>query len=152
MTTTTSVPTAGATGSRSIRTRLLAGIAGLAVIQLVHLLDVLRYVEEASFPGVLADPLAAVGIGVAVIALATLLLRRKSARTWTIVASVSVALGFVLHHGIPVELGTNNPYWTFDDGNRADAFRWATVIALIALGAWTAVTAWRTTSTELDAG
>jgi hypothetical protein len=40
-------------------------------------------------------------------------------------------------------------YFTFADGNRADAFRWSTVIVLIALGAWTAVSAWRTQPDEL---
>ena len=126
------------------RTRLLVATAALALIQLVHLIDVLRYAEDASFPGVLADPLAAIGIGLAIVAFATLLLGGRSARSWVIVASGAVALGFVLHHGIPVELGTNNPYFTLEDGNRADWFRWLTVIVLVALGGWTARSAWRT--------
>ncbi len=70
----------------------------------------------------------------------------RSARSWVIVASGAVALGFVLHHGIPVELGVNNPYFTVEDGNRADWFRWLTVIVLVALGGWTALSAWRTTA------
>lgn len=130
------------------RTRLLAATAALALIQLIHLIDVLRYAEDASFPGVLADPLAAIGIGLATVAFATLLLGGRSARSWVIVASGAVALGFVLHHGIPVELGTNNPYFTLEDGNRADWFRWLTVIVLVALGSWTALTAWRTGTTR----
>lgn len=130
------------------RTRLLAATAALALIQLVHLLDVLRYAEDASFPGVLADPLAAIGIGLEAVAFATLVLRRASARNWVIVASGVVAAGFALQHGIPVELGANNPYFTIEDGNRADWFRWVTVIVLVVLGGWTALTAWRTTTTR----
>jgi hypothetical protein len=128
---------------RDVRARLLIAITALAVIQFVHLVDVLRYAEGATFPQVLFDPLAAVGIGLAAGAATMLALRRPSARMWSIAASAAVAVGFLLHHGIPVDLGTNNPYFTLDDGNRADLFRWATVVALIALGAWTARTAWR---------
>lgn len=128
---------------RDVRARLLIAITALAVIQFVHLVDVLRYAEGATFPQVLFDPLAAVGIGLAAGAATMLVLRRPSARMWSIAASAAVAAGFLLHHGIPVDLGTNNPYFTLDDGNRADAFRWLTVVALIGLGAWTARTAWR---------
>lgn len=139
MTTATTAPLETTT-----RKRLLAATAALALIQLIHLIDVLRYAEDASFPGVLADPLAAIGIGLAIVAFAALVLGRRSARSWVIVASGAVALGFVLQHGIPVELGTNNPYFTLEGGNRADWFRWLTVIVLVALGSWTALTAWRT--------
>ena len=145
-TTTTGVATAN--DPTDVRSRLLAGTAALIVVQLVHLLDVLRYVPEASFPGVLADPLAAVGIGLATFAFVLLVARRPSARRTTIVAALAVAAGVLLHHGIPFDLGTNNPYWTFDEGNRADVLRWATVVVLIALGAWTAATAWRSSTIE----
>ena len=148
MTTTTSDPTLVAADGTTVRRRLLAGTAGLIAVQLIHLLDVLRYVPEATFPGVLGDPLAAVGIGLATFAFVLLLAGRPSARRTTIVAAAAVAGGFVLHHGIPVELGTNNPYWTFEAGNRADFLRWATVVVLIVLGAWTAVTAWRSGAPE----
>ena len=144
-TTDVAAPTDPAT---NVRTRLLAGTTALVVVQLVHLLDVLRYVPEASFPGVLADPLAAVGIGAATFAFVLLAARRPSAGRATLVAALAVAAGFVLHHGIPVELGTNNPYWTFEEGNRADFVRWATVVVLIALGAWTAATAWRASTVD----
>lgn len=134
---------AAATERSSTRSTLLTATGGLALLQLVHLLDVLRYADDATFPGVLADPLAAIGIGLAVIAATALALRRPSARMWTIAASAGVAVGFLLHHGIPIDLGTNNPYFTLEDGNRADWFRWTTVVVLIALGAWTARAAWR---------
>jgi hypothetical protein len=128
----------------SIRGKLLVGTAALAVLQLVHLLDVLRYDDTASFPGVLADRQAVVGIGLASMAFLALVLRHPPARVMTIVASAVVALGFVLHHGIPVHFaGLTNPYWTSADGNRADWFRWTTVLVIIVVGAFTGMAAWR---------
>lgn len=47
----------------TLRTTLLIATAALVLIQPVHLLDVLRYAEDATFPGVLLDPLAGIGIG-----------------------------------------------------------------------------------------
>jgi len=136
-----------------LRRRLLVGTAALAAVQLVHLLDVLRYDDDASFPDVLGDPQAVVGIGLAAVAMLLLALQHPAARAMTITASVVVALGFVLHHGIPFDLdGVNNPYWTFGAGNRADWFRWTTVLVLIALGAWTATTALRAPRAEFDGG
>ncbi|MCU1428175.1 MAG: hypothetical protein JWL83_2175 [Actinomycetia bacterium] len=127
-----------------VRGRLLAGTAALAVLQLVHLLDTLRYDDTASFPSVLVDRQAAIGIGFVTVAFFLLIIEHPSARTTTIGASVVVAVGFVLHHGIPVVIGgVTNPYWTAKDGNRADWFRWTTVLVLIALGIWTATSAWR---------
>ena len=128
----------------NVRSKLLVGTAALAVLQLVHLLDVLRYDDTASFPGVLADRQAVVGIGLASIAFLALALRHSPARSLTITASAVVALGFVLHHGIPVHLGgLTNPYWTAADGNRADWFRWTTVLVIIAVGAFTGIAAFR---------
>jgi hypothetical protein len=135
----------------NVRRRLMVGTAALAVLQVVHLLDVLRYDATASFPGVLADRQAVVGIGLASFAFVLLVVGHPAARVMTIAASVVVAAGFVLHHGIPVHIdGLTNPYWTSADGNRADWFRWATVLVLIALGAGTAIAAWRASSDAID--
>ena len=79
------------------------------------------------------------GIGAAVIACVLLLRRHSFARPATILGAGLVALGFVEHHLIPASFGNNNPYFTFDDGNRADWFRWSTVLVLVALGAWTSL-------------
>lgn len=128
----------------SLRVRLLVGTATLLLLQLIHLLDVLRYDDTASFPGVLADRQAIIGMGLATLAFVLLVSRHRAARLTTITASTVVALGFVLHHGIPVHFaGLTNPYWTVADGNRADWFRWTTVLVIIAVGALVATTAWR---------
>ncbi len=128
----------------NVRRRLLVGTSALAALQFVHLLDVLRYDDSASFPGVLLDPLAIIGIGLASIAFVLLVVRHPAARVMTIVASAVVAVGFVLHHGVPLHVaGLTNPYWTPAEGNRADWFRWATVLVIIAVGALLGTTAWR---------
>ena len=128
----------------SARRRLIIGTAALAVLQLFHLIDVLRYDNAASFPGVLVDRQAIIGMGLTAIAFALLVRRHEAARMLTIVASTVVAIGFVLHHGIPVQIeGVTNPYWTAADGNRADWIRWTTVIAIIAIGVGTGLSAWR---------
>ncbi len=64
-------------------------------------------------------------------------------------AGLGVGVGFLLYHGIPVDLGANNPYWGTPDAN-ADAIMWASVIALILIGAWTAWTAWTANRTSVD--
>ena len=128
----------------SVRRKLLVGTAALAALQLVHLLDVLRYDDTASFPGVLVDRQAIVGIGLASVAFVLLAVRHSAARVMTITASSIVALGFVLHHGIPVRFaGLTNPYWTSASGNRADWFRWTTVLVIVAVGGFVGATAWR---------
>jgi hypothetical protein len=130
--------------SSTVRHQLLVGLAVLAGLQLFHLLDVLRYDDTASFPGVLAEPQGIAGVTLTVFAFVFVLWREPAARMATIVASSVVAVGFVLHHGIPVQIGSlTNPYWTPANGNRADWIRWTTVVTIIAVGAFTASTAWR---------
>lgn len=122
-------------------TKLLAQTGLLALVQVAHSLDALRYADEATFPGVLTDPLALLGIGSAAGAFALVAARRPSGRTAALLAGAAVALGFTLYHGIPFDLGVNNPYWDLD-GTRADAIQWATVVGAIVAGLWTAHTAW----------
>lgn len=145
---TVQIPVGSGHPDRRVRTKVLVGTGLLAVLQLVHLLDVLRYDETASFPAVLGDPLAVFGIGGAMAGFAWTAREWRSARTVSGAVAGAIALGFLLQHGLPFDLGgVNNPYWT-SDGNRADLFRWATVLVLIALGVWTARTAW--SSSHLD--
>ena len=128
----------------SIRPRLIVGMAALAALQLFHLLDVLRYDDAASFPGVLVDRQAIIGMGLTAVAFVLLVRRHPAARLVTIMASAVVAVGFVIHHGIPAQIdGVTNPYWTAADGNRADWIRWTTVLVIIAVGGIMGMTAWR---------
>jgi hypothetical protein len=122
------------------RTRLLTGAGLLVSVQIGHLLDVLRYADGVSLPEVLVNPLAWVGIGVALVAFLSAARGHRTARPLGVMAGLAVSVGFALYHGIPVDLGVNNPYWG-PSGADADAIMWASVIALIAIGAWTALIA-----------
>lgn len=135
----------------SNRTKLLAGTGALALVQLTHLLDVLRYSDTATFPRVLADPIALTGIGTATLAFAALAIHRPGGSTLALVAGSAIALGFTLYHGLPFDLGVNNPYWGTGEGS-ADLIQWSTVIGAIAVGAWTARTAWHTSTAPSERG
>jgi hypothetical protein len=118
--------------------------AFLVLLQVGHLVDVLRYDDTASFPGVLGDPVAIFGIGIVTVAIVLLAIHHRLAPLVTAAAGAAIAVGFVLTHAIPVKLGgLNNPYWTLDGGNEADLIRWVSVVALVALGGWTTWAAWR---------
>lgn len=121
--------------------KLLIGTAALALVQLAHLLDVLRYADNAAFPAVLFDPLGVLGVGIAAAAFIAVAAKLEIGRTLALVAGATVAVGFTLYHGIPFDLGVNNPYWD-TSGSQADAIQWLTVIGAIAIGASTAHTAW----------
>jgi hypothetical protein len=119
------------------RARLLTGTGLLVLVQLGHLLDVLRYADGVSLAEVLNNPLAWTGIGVALAAFVAAAADHRTARPLGVMAGLAVSVGFLLYHGIPVDLGVNNPYWG-TPGADADAIMWASVIVLIAVGAWTA--------------
>lgn len=125
-----------------LRRRLLLGTGLLVAVQVGHLLDVLRYAEDVALVEVLVDPLAWVGIGIALTAFLAVAARHRAARRLAALAGAGVATGFLLYHGIPVDLGANNPYWGVP-GADADAIMWASVLVLIAVGAWTAAIALR---------
>jgi hypothetical protein len=126
------------------RSKLLIGTAALAIVQFAHLLDVLRYADNATFPAVLLDPLGLFGVGVAAAAFVAVAAKLEIGTTLALLAGTTVAVGFTLYHGIPFDLGVNNPYWD-TSGSQADAIQWLTVIGAIAIGAWTAHTAWQPT-------
>ena len=121
------------------RQLMLLALAGLVIVQLGHLLDVLRYDPHASFPSVLAKPRAFLGIGLAALAFIAVQMRWRVARGLALFAGGGVAIGFILYHGIPFDLGANNPYWGAH--SHADLIRWLTVLATIAVGFWVALLA-----------
>src|SRR5688572_22880865 len=116
------------------RRLLLLGTAGLALLQFLHLVDVLRYTDDVDLVGLFFAPDAVVGIGSSLIAFALLSARRSAGRMWALGASAVVTVGFVQHHLLPTYSGGANPYYTFDDGFRGDAIRWMTVLAIVAVG------------------
>jgi hypothetical protein len=126
------------------RTKLVAATAALTLTQVAHLVDVLRYDDSATIRELLTDPPAALGITLAGIAFAALVMKSHHARVIAAIAGGSVGTGFILYHGIPVDLGANNPYW---GSGTADLIQWATVIAAITAGATTLWLAASDTST-----
>jgi hypothetical protein len=118
------------------RRTLLVALLALALVQLAHLLDVFRYADDAKLSSVLLDRQALFGIGAAAVAFVAVLRNERFARQLAAVAGGVVAVAFTLYHGIPFDLGVNNPYW--GPNAHADLIRWLTVIAAIAVGVWTA--------------
>ncbi len=114
---------------------LLVALLALALVQLAHLLDVFRYADHARWSSVLLDRPALFGIGAAAVAFIAVSRRERFARQLAAGAGGIVAVGFTLYHGIPFDLGVNNPYWGPDAD--ADLVRWLTVLAAIAVGGWT---------------
>ncbi len=125
-----------------LRTHTLVALAALALVQLFHLLDVLRYADDAEFPAVLIDPLAISGIGAAIVASLTVATSRRHGAQLSIAAGGAVAIGFVLYHGIPVDLAVNNPYWG-PDSDGADAIQWLSVLGAIAAGVTASSLGWQ---------
>jgi hypothetical protein len=114
---------------------LLVALLALAFVQLAHLLDVFRYADHARVSSVLLDRPALFGIGAAAVAFIAVSRRERFARRLAIAAGGIVAVGFTLYHGIPFDLGVNNPYWGPDAD--ADLIRGLTVLAAIVVGVWT---------------
>ena len=127
------------------RTRtLVIALLALASVQLLHLLDALRYSPNATFPGVFNDPAALFGVSAAFISAIAVARHEPIARALALATGAAVAIGFTLYHGIPVQLRHNNPYWGPD--GHADALRWLTVLLAIGLAMWVIVLAARLVS------
>jgi hypothetical protein len=117
------------------RRMLLIALLALTLVQLAHLLDVFRYAENAKLSSLLLERQGQFGIVAAAVAFIAVLRREPFARHLSVAAGGIVAVGFTLYHGIPFDLGVNNPYWGADA--HADLIRWLTVLAAIAVGVWT---------------
>jgi hypothetical protein len=119
-----------------IRDRTALGLAALAVLQFLHLLDDLRTDPESDLASILLRPQPILGIGGTIAAF--VLVRRGApiGRTLALVAAGLVALGFVVSHGSPAEVGPTKPYW--GDGS-ADALQWLGVSLILACCAYIAV-------------
>ena len=122
------------------RRTLVVALLALAFVQLLHLLDGLRYSSTATFPGVLNDPAAMFGVTAALVAAIAVVRDEPIARALAIATGAAIAIGFTLYHGIPVRLRHNNPYWGRD--GHADAIRWLTVVTAIGIAIWVIVLAW----------
>jgi hypothetical protein len=129
------------------RRTLLFALLALVLVQCAHLLDVFRYSDDAKVSSLLFERQGQFGVIAAVIAFIAVLRQERFARELAVAAGAIVAVGFTIYHGIPFDLGINNPYWG-PDGD-ADLIRWLTVLAAIAVGIWTVRVA---LGTKVDAG
>jgi hypothetical protein len=105
----------------TVKDRTSRGLAALAVLQSLHLLDELRTDEAADLAGVLLRPQPVIGIGGTIAALVLVRRGAEMGRTLALAAAGLVAFGFLLSHGIPAETARTKPYW--GDGS-ADALQW----------------------------
>lgn len=120
----------------TVRDRTALGLAALAALQLLHLLDDLRTDPEAN----LLRPQPVLGIGGTLVALFLIRRGAPAGRVLALVAAGLVTWGFLLSHGIPVEVGPSKPYW--GDGS-ADALQWLGVTLIWACCAFVWVNARR---------
>jgi len=113
--------------------QLLVALVALALIQVAHILDQLRWSSTATFPSVLfTEQNGQFGIVLTLVACIAVVTRSDYGPLLATLAGAVVALGFVLYHGIPFKLGVNNPYW--GPNGHADVIRWLTVFTAIAVG------------------
>jgi hypothetical protein len=105
----------------TVRDRAVWALGALAALQLLHLLDELRTDEAADLAGLLLRPQPIVGIGGALVALVLVRHRHPLGRTLALWLAGTVAIGFLLSHGIPVESSRTKPYW--GEGS-ADVRQW----------------------------
>jgi len=122
------------------RGQVLVALVALALVQVAHILDQLRWSSGSTFSSVLVgEPNGQLGIVLALVAFLAVVTRWEHAPRLASLAGGVVAVGFVLYHGIPFKPGVNNPNW--GPNGHADAIRWLTVLTAIALGitvAWLA--------------
>jgi peptidoglycan/LPS O-acetylase OafA/YrhL len=123
-----------------IRDRTALALGALAVLQFLHLLDDLRTDPEADVAGIFLRPQPILGIGGTVAAIVAVRRGAPIGRPLALLAAGVVALGFIVSHGSPVEVGPTKPYW--GDGS-ADALQWLGVSLILACCAYIAVFARR---------
>jgi hypothetical protein len=114
---------------KNLRDRIALGLAALAVLQLLHLLDELRTDTAADFAETVLRPQPIVGIGGTLVALVAVHRGARAGRPLALAVAGLVAIGFVLSHGIPAEGARTEPYW--GDGS-ADVLQWLGVSLILA--------------------
>ena len=108
----------------------LAGIA-LVVIQVVHG-AIPAETDAEGYVGLVAGLVALVASLTSVYGLR---LGRPWAPTLTGTTGLSVAIGFLLYHALPITSSFTNPYW---DEPKIGIVQWAPVFACIGVGLWCA--------------
>jgi len=122
-----------------VRDRRLVRAAGaLVAIQVIHAAIPAKTTAE----GYVGLVLGAIALVASTAAFFGLRAGKPWARPLLGVTGASVAVGFVLYHALPIHSAFTNPYF----GTRSiGALQWAPVIGAVAIGAWCAFEAWRST-------
>jgi hypothetical protein len=116
--------------------RLLRAAAALIGIQVIHAAIPAKTSAEGYFGLVLG----AIALAASVAAFFGLRNRKTWARPLLGLTGLSIAVGFLLYHALPIHSALTNPYV----GEPAvGALQWAPVIAAIAIGLWSAWEAFR---------
>jgi hypothetical protein len=113
----------------NLRDRIALGLAALAALQILHLVDELRVDEYANLAEAVLRPQPILGIGGTLVALVAVRRGVRIGRPLAQTLAATVALGFVLSHGIPQESARTKPYW--GDGS-ADVLQWLGVSLILA--------------------
>ena len=127
----------GSGGAASEWTQLTWAAVSLLVAQIAHTVAAFwgPEVVEGSNEGAVGEPLGLLALIASSVAIGGAA-RRSSWAPWLgAVTGLSVAVGFVLYHGIPVHSFFTNTYWR----SGVSFVDWAVVALCVAAGVWTFV-------------
>lgn len=120
-----------------MRNRLIAAASALLAIQVIHG-AIPAETDAEGYVGLVAG---AVGFVASITALVGMVKGRSWARTLLGTTGLSIAVGFLLYHALPITSPATNPYFGQDE---IGLVQWAPVIAAIAIGLWAAWESFRT--------
>jgi hypothetical protein len=109
--------------------RIVPATAALIAIQVIHA-AIPAKTDAEGYVGLVAGLFALVA---SVTALVGLVRHRPWARPLSGLTGISVAVGFVLYHALPIHSALTNPYFGTDN---IGLLQWAPVIGTIAIGLW----------------
>ncbi|MBV8959897.1 MAG: hypothetical protein JO087_14105 [Actinobacteria bacterium] len=109
--------------------RIVPATAALIAIQVIHG----AIPAKTNAEGYTGLVLGSIALVASIVALVGLRRERPWARTLSGVTGVSVAVGFVLYHALPIHSYFTNPYFGTDN---IGLLQWAPVIGAIAIGLW----------------
>lgn len=114
-----------------MRNRLIASASALIAIQVIHG-AIPAETDAEGYVGLVAG---AAGLIASITALVGIVRGRSWARTLLGTTGLSIAVGFLLYHALPITSPATNPYFGQD---KIGLVQWAPVIAAIAIGLWAA--------------
>jgi uncharacterized membrane protein HdeD (DUF308 family) len=113
------------------RTRLIVAASALIAIQVIHG-AIPAETDAEGYVGLVAGLVALIA---GITALVGLVRGRSWARPLLGINGLSVAIGFLLYHALPIDSPATNPYFGEDKIGLA---QWTPVILCIAIGLWAA--------------